>query len=113
MLAGVGPGVGGVAVEEHPLLGCLQVLAAEVAEAEPGRDRAHVGRIAGQAEQSAHALERGLQEGVARQVPDPGGALVESAPVPSRLLTQAAAQARETPAGPVFGRSNSRPPGKR
>jgi hypothetical protein len=82
--ARVGAGVRGVPVEERALVGVPQVLRPEPAQAPPRRDRPHVADAAGQAGERPPAVQRGLEEGLAGQVPDRGGPAEERRPVVAR-----------------------------
>ena len=95
--AGVGAGVGGVAVQQHPQPGVLEVPPAQPAQALPGRDRHQVTDLAGLPEQAAGTLERGAEERPPGGLPDLPGPLLERRPL----------SAGPGPQGGVHGRGHA------
>ena len=79
--ARVRPGVGRVAVEEHPQPRVAEVLLPQPAQRLPGRHGADVRRTPGKAQQVARAGQRRLEERLPRHLPDVAGPVEEALPV--------------------------------
>ena len=90
-------GVGRVAVEEHPQPRVAQLPAAQPAQRLPRRDRAHVGRTPGQAQQVAGTAQRRLEERLAGHLPHLVRPVEQPVPVGAGALAEALVQRHPEP----------------